>query len=72
MQLILKCKCTDGEVTISIRDRREYEDILEYMEHVQNMVGDWHQVRRCAETKLEYLKMQLVDGKPIGVSEKLS
>ena len=68
MRLLLKCKCTDGEVGLSVRDRNEGEDIRDYMEHVQLEVGLWHQKRGCAETKLEYLKMPIAEGKQIGVS----
>ncbi len=68
MRVLLKCKCTDGEVAHSVRDRNEGEDIRDYMEHVQNEIGRWHQFRQCDETALEYLKMPLADDKPIGVS----
>jgi len=57
MRLAMKCKCTDGEVGLSVRDRYEDEDIRDYMKQIQLEVGLWHQKRGCAETKLEYLKV---------------
>lgn len=69
MKVLLKCKCTDGEVGLDVRDRNEGEHILDYMNHVQGEVGHWHQFRQCSETKLEYLKMPLTEDKPIGVSK---
>lgn len=66
MQVLLKCKCTDGEVKHSIRNRNEGEDIRDYMEYVQLEVGLWHQQRQCSATALEYMKMPIADGKGIG------
>lgn len=68
MKVLLKCKCTDGEVGLDLRDRNEGEDIRDYMEHVQGEVGRWHQFRGCPATTLEYLKMPVVEGKGIGES----
>lgn len=67
MHLQLKCKCTDGEVGLAVRDRGDGEDIASYMEYIQLEVGLWHQQRGCSATALEYLKMPVADGKPIGV-----
>lgn len=69
MKVLLKCKCTDGEIGFDVRDRNEGEDILNYMEHVQGEIGRWHQFRQCDQTALEYLKMPLTEDRPIGVSE---
>ena len=68
MHLQLKCKCTDGEVGLAVRNRNEGEDIRDYMEYVQLEVGIWHKSRGCRETALEYLKIPIADGKGIGES----
>lgn len=68
MRLVLKCKCTDGEIGLSVRDRGDGEDIRHYMDYVQLEVALWHQHRGCGETKLEYLKIPVTADKPIGVS----
>ena len=62
----LKCKCTDGETEISIRGREDGEDIRDYMRAVQDEVSKWHRHRLCSATKLEYLKLPIVEGKGIG------
>lgn len=64
--LRLKCKCTDGEVMLAVRERHDGEDIRDYMEHVKGRVGIWHQNRGCPETHLVYMKMPLAAGKSIG------
>jgi len=68
MKVLLKCKCTDGEIAHSVRDRNEGEDIANYMQYVQLEIGYWHQYRQCSATTLEYLKMPIADGKGIGES----
>jgi len=67
IEIKLKCKCTDGEVGLVVRERSESEDIADYMEYIQGKIGIWHQSRGCLETKLEYLKFPLSEDKPIGV-----
>lgn len=68
MKVLIKCKCTDGEVEFSLRDRRPEEDIRDYMEHIQIKLSEWHTLRHCPEPALEYLKMPMIEGKGIGVS----
>lgn len=68
MEVMIKCKCTDGEIKFPVRDRKPEEDILDYMEHVQTRIGSWHMLRGCSETALEYLKMPIAEGKGIGES----
>ena len=68
MKVLIKCKCTDGEIGFDVRDRNEGENIIDYMKQVQRELGTWHQFRRCSETALEYMKMPLADGKAIGES----
>lgn len=65
----LRCKCTDGEVTLRVRDRKKEEDIRDYMEHIQEEIGFWHMSRGCPETNLEYLKIPVPnETKGIGFS----
>lgn len=66
IEVKLKCKCTDGEVAMWIRSRNAEEDIRDYMQEVTRQVGLWHAQRDCPETKLEYLKLPIVEGKGIG------
>lgn len=63
----VKCKCTDGEIMLPMRERLDSEDIRDYMGYIQNKIGAWHSKRMCSETKLEYLKIPLEEDKPIGV-----
>ena len=64
----LKCQCTDGEVTLALRDRAPSEDIADYMEYIQYKLGEWHKPRGCGCTALEnYVKLPISDDKPIGV-----
>jgi hypothetical protein len=53
----LKCRCTDSEVELHIRERRDDEDILNYMKFVERQIGVWHADRECTETRLEYVKI---------------
>lgn len=69
MKALLKCKCTDGEVSLDMRDRDTYEDIRDYMQYVQVQVSKWHRDRGCTATSLEYMKLPVTEGKPLGVSE---
>jgi hypothetical protein len=66
MRILLKCKCTDGEVGLEVRDREEGEDIAKWMDAVTERVSAWHLLRACSEPSLEYLKVPLSDGKPLG------
>lgn len=68
MQILVKCKCTDGEAKVPVRDREDNEDIRDYMTCVQLQLGVWHSIRGCPETEMEYIKIPLVADKPIGVS----
>ncbi len=63
----LKCKCTDGEVTLLVRERFENEEVLDYMEYIQYVINVWHSSRGCSETTLEYVKLPISEDKPIGV-----
>lgn len=66
MKILLKCKCTDGEVGLDVRERFDDEDIRDYMAYVTEQIGAWHMFRRCSETSLEYMKMPVSEDKPIG------
>lgn len=70
IEVILKCRCTDGEVKLQVRERAEGEDILVWMEHVTARVGAWHSIRLCSETKLEYMKIPLAGRPDAGIGEK--
>lgn len=68
IEITLKCKCTLGsEVKIFVRERRDGEDIGDWMMFVQRQAGEWHiapqwnAMRPCFETRLEYLKVPLSD-----------
>lgn len=59
--LLLKCKCTDGEIKFQVRERGDEEDISDWMDHVTAQVGVWHAARGCQESQLEYMKIPLAD-----------
>jgi hypothetical protein len=61
IDVLLKCKCTDGEMTLTVREREDDEDIRDYMEYIQRTIGAWHSVRQCDEVALEYLKIPIAD-----------
>lgn len=63
VELKLKCRCTDGEASLSVRKREEAEDILAWMDYVREEVGRWHSIRQCSEAELEYLKVPIKDGR---------
>ena len=59
IEIRLKCKCTDGETAIQVRERFENEDITDYMEYIQYVINVWHSDRGCPETTLEYVKLPI-------------
>lgn len=67
IDLKLKCKCTFGEETLSVRERFADEDICAYMNFIQQMVAEWHSSRLCSAPALQYLKIPVDDNSPIGV-----
>ena len=68
MQIVYKCRCTATEVELDVPDRRPYTDICKWMEIVGQCIGFDHNEMspECVETKIEYLKVPLGDGAPIG------
>lgn len=62
----LKCKCTDGEISLEVPARELDEAIEDYMPRLQTYIGYWHVRRGCSETALEYLKIYIEPGKGIG------
>lgn len=70
IELSLKCKCTDDEVKLFVRERGEDEDISDWMKFVQGQVGEWHRGRGCPEVKLEYMKIPLADKAEARIGER--
>lgn len=67
MKIIYKCRCMATEAHVEVRDRREDEDILEWMESaVQPTLGAYH-IRTspwCRSTVSEYVKIPMPENSP--------
>ena len=72
MDIFYKCKCMREEATVAVPDRRDDEDIGDWMGKVALAIAADHQLRStlCAATSMEYAKIPLpenalfIGGKP--------
>ena len=62
MNVSYKCGCMDAEVTIAVPDRRDGQDIVDWMENVVGeALGRDHRARspQCRSDKTEYVKIEI-------------
>lgn len=75
MTILYKCHCMAAEAAVEVAERRDGEDILDWMQHVQMAIGVDHRKRSvlCMATALEYAKIPVPEGSPaIGVKPRLN
>lgn len=65
-----KCSCMKEEAIFDMPARHDDEDVVAFMQRVQKWCGEDHQLRSpfCMAEKMEYLKLPLQDGKPMGAA----
>jgi hypothetical protein len=67
MKIIYKCRCMSRDAEVEVRDRRDDEDIIEWMETaVSPALGAYH-IRNhpmCRATKSEYVKIPMPENAP--------
>lgn len=63
-----KCKCMQDEGSFELRERRHNEEVGSFMDRVVAALSADHRKRSalCTQTKMEYLKVPVEDGTPIG------
>lgn len=68
MNIFYKCKCMKSEATLEVADRREDEQIEDWMQHVQMAISVDHRKRNalCTADKMEYAKIPVEKDLPIG------
>lgn len=68
--MIYKCTCMKEEISFEMPARRFNEDVTDFLERVRKWLGDDHSQRSpfCRSEKVEYLKMAVPEGRPIGSS----
>lgn len=75
MDVIYKCRCMKEEATVSVPDRPENADIIEWMVQILGSCLAYdHKYRTpaCHETKMEYVKIPFAENAPgIGMKPKL-
>lgn len=64
-----KCQCSSDEKKILLRERRDGQDVAEWMQGVARAVSDHHRAQspHCLADKVEYLKIPSGENVPIGV-----
>lgn len=62
-----KCSCMKEEAILVSREREVEEDILDFVDHVQKILGEDHTKRSpfCRATAVEYIKIPM-DNEVIG------
>lgn len=70
IEIRYKCRCLPEEVSFQMRERVQHEEILEFMNHVQQAIAVDHNNRSplCMAREMEYAKVP-VEGDTIGGSK---
>lgn len=74
MKILYKCACMPAEAEVEVAERRENEDILDWMHHVQMAIGVDHRKRSpiCMATTMEHCKIPVPENAPfLGGKPKL-
>lgn len=68
MRITWKCKCMAMEAELDVPDRRPYTQITDWMAIVGQCISFDHKELspECTETSVEYVKVPLEEGAPIG------